>query len=516
MLADDQRDSGSRLPLADHRLALLAECVGDCAHGLLDADGIIVDWRDNAAPTAHRASELQGRAFTDVFGAAGDALAAARAAGRYRAECMLVRQDGEAFPAHIAVQAIDAEDGQGPGYCVVLRDLTRPHQQQRQLEETRAQLFQCQKVEALGQLTSGIAHDFNNLLQGIVGSLDVIAMQLERGRIDNVERFIRHAAESARSASALTHRLLTLGQPHPPLDRDVDVNAVITSMSEIFSRTLGEHISLNLQLAARLMPVRCDPHQLESVLLNLAINARDAMPHGGKLTFATHDAPPGAMQPCRRMPGTDRHGVCLEVIDNGTGMDEATRRRAFEPFFTTKPVGRGTGLGLSMIRVFVEQSGRQIELDSQPGRGTTVRMLLPCCNRQPAAAARHRRAARRVAPVPERTILVVEDSTMVRELVAAILRDGGYRVLEAADGPEGLALLQSDVPIDLVISDVGLPGMKGPAMIDAAASRPGIKVLFISGYGQTPSAGQDNTRSDWLAKPFSMDSLLDSVAARFS
>jgi len=513
MPVDDQRTAAQQLYLAERRLALFADCIADCAHGLLDPDGVVIDWHDGAAPvTGHEAATLPGRTFGDVFGATGDALAVARTVGRYCGECQLLRGNGEGFPADLAVEAIDAQDGAPLGFCVVVRDLTRRHQWRKQLEETRAQLFQCQKIEALGQLTSGIAHDFNNLLQGIVGSLDVIAMQLEHGSTDNMARFIVHATESAQGASALTHRLLTLARPQAIQHRGVDVNALVTSMAEIFSRTLGEHISLRLQLASEVKPVRCDAHQLESVLLNLAINARDAMPHGGELVFATHDAPPGATHPCCSLPPTDRHCLCLEVIDSGMGMDEATRARALDPFFTTKPAGRGTGLGLSMIRVFVDQAGGQIELDSKPGHGTTVRIRLPCSTEAAAPAPPAQRAAPPAASAPEQTILVVEDSTMVRELVAATLRDRYYRVLEAGDGPEGLALLQSSLRIDLVISDVGLPGMKGPAMVEAAASRPGIKALFITGYGQTPSDDDaDNASTAWLVKPFSMDALLQRV-----
>ena len=375
-------------------------------------------------------------------------------------------------------------------------------------------LRQSQKMEAIGQLTGGIAHDFNNLLQGITGSLDLVQRRVGQGRLGDLDRFISGAIASANRAAALTHRLLAFSRRQPLDPRPVQVNPLVGSMEELLRRTLGERIDLNLSLADGLWLTRCDANQLESAILNLAINARDAMPAGGRLVIETRNRHIGEADAAAHADRPAGDHVDISVVDTGTGMDAETIARAFEPFFTTKPMGQGTGLGLSMIYGFARQSGGYAWIDSAVGRGTTVHLCLPRFEGEADAEDSTGAAAGDAAIETGETVLVIEDEPVVRNLVVEVLEDLGYRAIEAVDGPAGLEIVQSAQRIDLLITDVGLPGLNGRQVADAArALRPDLKVLFMTGYAENAALvfGALDAGMTVITKPFTMDALATRV-----
>ena len=372
-------------------------------------------------------------------------------------------------------------------------------------------------MEAVGQLTGGLAHDFNNLLTGISGSLDLLQSRLAQGRIEEVDRYVLAAQGAAKRAAALTHRLLAFSRRQTLDPRTVNINRLVAGMEELIRRTIGPQIVMEpLVAAGGLWATRVDPGQLENALLNLCINARDAMPNGGKLTIETgnawfdermakeHDLEPGQY-------------VRLCVSDTGTGMTPEVRARAFDPFFTTKPLGMGTGLGLSMIHGFARQSGGHVRIYSELGKGTMVCLYLPRHVGEAADLETTRDGTALTRAEHTATVLVVDDEPTVRMLATEVLNDLGYSAVEAVDGVEGLKILQSSARIDLLISDVGLPGgLNGRQMADAArVVRPTLKVLFITGYAENAvlSHGHLGHGMHVLTKPFSMDDLARRVQA---
>ncbi|QDM24218.1 response regulator [Tardiphaga sp. vice154] len=377
-----------------------------------------------------------------------------------------------------------------------------------QLKATEEALRQAQKMEAVGQLTGGIAHDFNNLLTGIVGSLDLMRARLAKGRTEGLTRYVDAAMNSANRAAALTHRLLAFARRQPLVPKSIDANALVNSLEDLLRRTIGERLDLVIVVAPDLWGTLCDPNQLESALLNLAINARDAMPDGGKLTIATANAPQETARAEAPVLAPGDY-ICISVTDTGTGMSPEVVARAFDPFFTTKPIGQGTGLGLSMIYGFARQSNGHVSIDSRPGRGTVVKLYLP---RHDGVAATNPAAhPRDVAPVATgETVLVVEDEPVVRTVIMEMLLDQGYRVLEAVDGPSGLRALLAEPRVDLLLTDVGLPGMNGRQLADQAReTRPELKILFITGYAESVvmAEGFLLPGMDMITKPFDLDNL---------
>ena len=372
-------------------------------------------------------------------------------------------------------------------------------------ERVEQDLRQSQKMEAVGQLTGGIAHDFNNLLTGITGSLDLMRMRIAKGRTEDLDRYIRNAMGSAQRAAALTHRLLAFARRQPLDPRPTDANALLSGMEDLLRRTISEAIRLEIRRASDLWATLCDPHQLENAVLNLAINARDAMPDGGTLLIETANETAtlaGA--------GTARRFVCLRVSDTGTGMTPEVMARAFDPFFTTKPLGQGTGLGLSMIYGFTRQSEGEARIASQPGRGTTISLYLPRHDGDAEVESVEAETAALTAAAGE-SVLVIEDEPVVRDLIVEVLYDLGYRVLQARDGPEGLSVLRASERVDLLVTDVGLPGMNGRQVADAArVTRPDLKVLFITGYAENTvmAEGYLDTGMAMMTKPFDTAALM--------
>ncbi len=388
------------------------------------------------------------------------------------------------------------------------RDITAEREASEALRLAEEALRHSQKMEAIGQLTGGIAHDFNNLLAGIIGSMDILKRRIASKRYAEVDKFVDAAVSSANRAAALTHRLLAFAR-HQPLDpRALDVNRLVSGTEDLLRRSIGEQIEIRLQLNADVWPILADANQLENALLNLSINSRDAMPSGGRLLIETanaHLAKTDRLGPSEMEPG-DYTVIC--VTDSGTGMSQDTIVKAFDPFFTTKPIGAGTGLGLSMVYGFVKQSHGHVRIESEIGKGTTVKLYLP----------RHRgvlsdEIVHDSVELPHGSgerVLLVEDDPSVRLLVAELLRELGYTCVEAGDSTEALPILTSKTHLDLMITDVGLPGMNGRQLAEIARQHhPGLKILLVTGYAEhamvrTGFLGPD---MEMVTKPFAVDAL---------
>ncbi|MCK8784743.1 PAS domain S-box protein [Roseomonas sp. NAR14] len=381
------------------------------------------------------------------------------------------------------------------------------------LQAAEETLRQAQKMEAVGQLTGGIAHDFNNLLTGIGGSLERMRARLAQGRTEDLPRYIAAAQAATERAASLTHRLLAFARRQTLDPRPTDVNRLVAGMEELIRRSVGPAVTVEVAAAGDLWPALCDANQLENALLNLAVNARDAMPEGGRLTIGTANLCLDSPAEAARRDMAPGCYVVLCVSDSGTGMTPEVAARAFDPFFTTKPLGLGTGLGLSMIYGFARQSGGQVRLCSEPGRGTTVRLYLPRHTGEAVAA----EAPPEDAPAAGggETVLVVDDEAMVRTLLVEALREHGYVVLEAGDAASGLRLLRSGTPVDLLVTDVGLPGgMNGRQFADAArVSRAGLRVLFVTGYAEKAAIGNDplGPGMQVMTKPFALATLIGRI-----
>lgn len=382
-----------------------------------------------------------------------------------------------------------------------------------QLRHNEEALRQSQKMEAVGQLTGGIAHDLNNMLTGIIGSLELLRRRLARGRLDDLDSLIDLGVTSANRAAGLTHRLLAFSRRQSLDSKAVQMNTLVLSMGELLQRSLNESIQLDMRLNDKLWVAEADPNQLESALLNLVINARDAMPEGGKLIVETSN------QVLHR-EFTEAYSnlepgdyVMLSVTDNGSGMPQSVINRAFDPFFTTKPIGQGTGLGLSMIYGFSKQSRGHVSIDSEIDQGTTVRLYLPRFRGE-----EQEQPDTDIQQAPDaingETVLIVEDDPAVRVLVSAVLSELGYAFVEAGDADGAVPILNSAQRIDLLISDVGLPGMNGRQLAEIGRQyRPGLKVLFITGYAEHAAVrgGFLDPGMQMITKPFTFDLLTAKV-----
>ena len=438
-----------------------------------------------------------------------------------RIELVLRHSGGTHVPVYLSLSPLRS-DGEAPLLCGVVTDLTEQKQHLGELAEANARLVaeiaerekvedalrQSQKMEAVGQLTGGLAHDFNNLLTGISGSLEMLKIRVAQGRSADIDRYVNAAQGAARRAAALTHRLLAFSRRQTLDPRSTDVNTLVVGMEDLIRRTVGPSVTIEVVGSPGLWPALVDPFQLENALLNLCINARDAMPDGGQITIETANRwlDDRAAKERDLSPG---QYLSLCVTDTGTGMPPEVIAKAFDPFFTTKPIGQGTGLGLSMIYGFARQSGGQVRIYSEVGQGTTMCIYLP----------RHYGPAEQIGDAPAKvtrpqaeqseTVLVVDDEPTVRMLVTEILEDLGYTAIEAADSAIGLKILQTDVRIDLLVTDVGLPGgMNGRQMADAGRStRPDLKVLFITGYAENAVVGHGHLDPGMqvLTKPFAVD-----------
>ena len=403
---------------------------------------------------------------------------------------------------------VGVPDG-GMVYCSG-RDITEEHEQAEALERAQEALRQSQKMEAVGQLTGGLAHDFNNLLAAISGSLEVMQMRIAQGRIDEIDRFMGAAKGAVKRAAALTHRLLAFSRRQTLDPKPTDANRLIADMEELIRRTIGPAIHLEVVGAGGLWPTLVDPNQLENALLNLCLNARDAMPDGGRLTIETANKRLDVRAAAERDMAPGQYiSVC--VTDNGVGMAPDVVAKAFDPFFTTKPLGAGTGLGLSMTYGFARQSGGHVRVYSEPGRGTTMCIYLPRHDVDAPAEGLATGVEALESAGDGEVVLVIDDEPTIRMLIVEVLREAGYVAIEAFDAPSALRALESLSRIDLLITDVGLPGgLNGRQIADAArVRRPGLKVLFITGYAENAALGNGylDPGMSVVTKPFAMDAL---------
>ena len=392
------------------------------------------------------------------------------------------------------------------------RDITEDKVRQAQLESTHEQLRQAQKMEAVGQLTGGLAHDFNNLLAGISVSLEMIGTRLQQGRMQDVEKYLVVAQGATTRAAALTHRLLAFSRRQTLAPKPINASLLIDGMLEMVQRTVGPTITVESAPAEDLWTALVDPSQLENALLNLCLNARDAMPGGGRIIIeianCTFDA-----ESARQHEVPEGQYLAISVADNGTGMRPDVLAKAFDPFFTTKPMGEGTGLGLSMIYGFTQQSGGQVRIASQPDVGTTVSLYLPRYQGAVEPECVQPAFSPLLTAQQGETVLVVEDEPTIRLLITDLLKDLGYRSIEVANGFAGLKVLESETRVDLLVTDVGLPsGMDGLQLANAGRlARPELPVLFITGYAESAvfRNGQVEPGMAVLAKPFSVDALAE-------
>ncbi|MGH8175196.1 MAG: response regulator [Steroidobacter sp.] len=489
---------------SERQFQQLVAGISDCAIYMLDPEGYITSWNPGAERIkGYTDAEILGRHFSTFYSeedrarhAPQHTLAIAAKEGKYEAEAWRVRKDGTRFWANVLIDVIRGEDGAIVGFAKITRDMTEKRAMQEQLQ-------QSQKMEAIGQLTGGVAHDFNNLLTVILGNLDTISRQAPAGD-GRMLRAVEHATRGAQRAATLTQQLLAFSRRQPLNPKPTDVNRLVTSVSDLVRRTLSEAISVETVLGGGLWRVEVDSHQLENALLNLAVNSRDAMPSGGKLTIETANTHLDEEYAGRYAEITPGQYVVICVSDTGSGMSSEVIARAFDPFFTTKPIGQGTGLGLSQVFGFVKQSGGHIKLYSEVGEGTTVKIYLPRLTKDvtieeleaPIGAPRG---------VASETILVVEDDDDVRTYSTESLRELGFSVLEAHDGPSALRVLEHHPEVNLLFTDVGLPGMNGRQIADEVHRRQrALKVLFTSGYARNAIVHQDRLDAgvELLTKPF--------------
>ncbi len=493
----------------ERRFEILVDAVTDYAIYMLDAAGRVANWNTGAARIkGYTASEIIGRHFS-VFYTAEDraasvperALEEALRHGKYEGEGWRVRKDGTRFWANAVIEAIRGPKGRLIGFAKVTRDVSERRAAQEALERTRQALFQSQKMEAVGQLTGGIAHDFNNLLTVISGSIELIQQRPEDR--ERVLHFAANAQAAAERGAHLTQQLLSFARRQSLHPERHGIASLIGSFEAVLRRVCNETVEFALTLDPEPLPVLIDAAQLEASLLNLVMNARDAMPNGGKLTIATANAVLDAAAAAEADVRPGRY-VRVTVADTGEGMSPETLARAFEPFFTTKPVGRGSGLGLSQVYGFVAQSGGAVNLDSAPGRGSRVSLLLPALAGVDAAP-EPVLSGRAVAPRNSGTVLVVEDDPDVLQLAVETLRSLDYRVLTAGDGPSALEVLERLGAIDFLFSDIVMPhGMNGVELARKAVRlRPALRVVLASGYtNSTHAPGYDADNFAFITKPY--------------
>ena len=496
------------------RFRHLIDAVTDYAIFMLDPTGNVVSWNPGAERIKGYASEeIIGQHFSCFYteddrrqGLPQTALGTAERSGRYEAEGRRVRKDGSTFMANVVISAVrDHQSGRLLGFAKITRDVT----EKKAVED---QLRQAQKMEAIGQLTGGVAHDFNNLLTVIMGNLE----HLERLTPPEqpTHRLIAGALRGASRAAILTDRLLVFSRRHPLTPEVLSVNKLVAGMSDLLRRTIGEAIFVETVLAGGLWSTLADANQLENALLNLAVNARDAMPDGGKLTVETANS--HLDEAYARMNEDVQPGqyIGVFVTDSGTGMSPETVLRAFEPFFTTKDIGQGTGLGLSQVYGFIKQSGGHIKIYSEVGEGTTIKLYLPryrCTD----DVADTNSETREVPRGRGELVLVVEDDPDVRDYTVEMVSELGYSVLSAADGATGLRLLYSSREVSLLFTDVGLPGgMNGRQLAEQALRRqPRLKILYTTGYARNAIVHQGRLDPDVevIFKPFTYSDLATKI-----
>lgn len=498
------------LRVSEEQFRILVQGVTDYAIYMLDPQGNVASWNAGAERIkGYAPHEIIGQHFSQFYtpedlcaGEPARALETAVREGRYEREAQRIRKDGSRFWANVVIDPIRARDGSILGFAKITRDVTPRKMAERELEIAREALFQSQKMEAVGQLTGGIAHDFNNLLMAILGSLEMVRKRLPPDPA--ITRFLDNAIEGAQRGAVLTQRMLAFARRQDLNPVAVDVATLVEGMMGLLHSSLGPTIRVDTRFPANLPRIHADPNQLELAILNLAVNARDAMTKGGHIVIEAHS---------ERIAEGPRRGsyVCISVKDNGAGMDAATLTRAMEPFFTTKGVGKGTGLGLSMVHGMVEQLGGKMELKSSAGKGTTAELWLPVATSEANALASSAGAASKAVPT-ERShlVLAVDDDPLVLLNTVAILEDLGHTVFEAGSGSQALEILKREPRIDLVVTDQAMPNMTGVELAENIRSqRPEMPIIMVTGYAELPANAPGGLQK--LSKPFRQQDLEDTI-----
>jgi PAS domain S-box-containing protein len=490
---------------SEQQFRMLVQGVRDYAIYMLDPQGRVTNWNAGAEQIkGYTADEIVGEHFSRFYteedranGEPARALETALREGRYEREAERVRKDGTRFWASVVLDPIRDETGELIGFAKVTRDITEQRRAQDELEEARTALFQAQKLQALGELTGGIAHDFNNLMTVIRGSAELL--QNENIDPEKKRRCVRAILETSDRATTLTGRLLAFGRRQALRPEPIDVGVRLDALGEVLSRTLGSTIRVELEVAPDVWPIEVDAAELETALLNAAVNARDAMPEGGTITLSAENVP-------------DENAVCISVTDTGEGIPAELMPRVFEPFFTTKPVGKGTGLGLSQVHGFAAQTGGRADIRSNPGEGTTLSLMLPRSNNLPTTTSDSRPPLTRLAKL---NVLLVEDSDSVRQFARAVLEELHAVVTEANSGEEASRLLDGR-HFDLIFSDVVMPGISG---LDFARSvrdqLPNQRILLATGYSKQVAMGEA-AGFQIVQKPYGAESLTAAISRTLS
>ena len=505
------------LRASQEQFRLLVQGVTDYAIYMLSPEGKVSSWNAGAERIkGYAPEEIIGQHFSQFYteedrkaGLPQTALETARREGRYEKEGWRVRKDGTKFWANVVVDTIRNTDGSILGFAKITRDITERRNAQQALEETREALLQAQKMEAIGHLTGGIAHDFNNLLMAIQGSLELLQRRLPKDD-PKVAQLIDNAVQGAQRGAALTQRMLAFARRQELKLVALDVPGLVQGMTELLQSSLGPSIQIETHFPARLPSASADPHQLELALLNLAMNARDAMPKGGAIVIGARE------RTMRAEPGLKPgQYLCITVADTGTGMNDETLKRATEPFFTTKGVGKGTGLGLPMVHGMAQQSGGKLALRSKPDFGTTAELYLRVA--QPDAALVQDETDFRAPVLPGRklAILTVDDDPLVALNTSSLLEELGHKVYSTSSGTGALDILRREKNIDLIITDQAMPGMTGLELVGKVhAEEPQLPIILATGYAElSPGEGQGIPR---LAKPFRQQDLVDAIAQALS
>ena len=517
MDSDSTMETHTLDALSAQKFRSLVEAIADIAIYMLDPDGYIISWNAGAERfKGHAREEVLGKHFgmfyTEDDRAAGmpdRTLSIARNEGRFEGEGWRLRKDGQRFWAHVIMDCITDEEGTVIGYAKITRDVTSQRIASEQLEQARRELSQAQKLEAIGQLTGGVAHDFNNLLMVMQSTLDMI--RLKSADPDQVVNLVGLAQAAVKRGATLTQRMLAFARKQELHTEVIDVYDLVNGMGDMLQWVLGQRIHLIMTLSKETDKVLIDANQLELALMNLTVNARDAMPMTGTVTFSARNVRVAQAHPTELPPGDY---VCLSVVDDGTGMDADTLAKAADPFFTTKGVDRGTGLGLSMVHGLMEQSGGRMVIRSTQGAGTRIELWLPTASAQ-ADAATSPAPARRPAPSPgagSQRILVVDDNPLVRSTTSAALESMGHSTLEAASAEEALATIERDEAVDILLTDHVMAGMTGAQLTNLVKSRwPGMPIVLASAFADihdNPPAGVVR-----LAKPYGRDDLVQAINA---
>jgi PAS domain S-box-containing protein len=516
----ERKAAEEALKQSQEQFRLLVRGVTDYAIYKLNSEGIITNWNLGAQRIkGYEPEEVIGAHFSKFYTAedreAGEpqrALETVAKTGRFEKLGWRVRKDGSRFWANVVIDAIHDDQGKLIGYAKITRDITEQKKAQELLEGAREALLQSQKMEAIGQLTGGIAHDFNNLLMVVLGSLELMRKRLPED--PKLLAMLENAVQGAQRGSTLTKRMLAFARRQELKKEAIDIPELVRGMSELLQRSLGPSVVIETHFPLVSTPVLGDANQLEMILLNLTVNARDAMPEGGQIVIATRDEVLRPAEGNKMKPGAY---VCLTVRDTGIGMDEATVRRAMEPFFTTKGPGKGTGLGLSMVHGVAEQSGGWFTLHSRLGEGTTAELWLPAAERQAPALARDARAESDTAvDQPALTVLAVDDDALVLTNTVAMLDDLGHVGIAASSGKQALAILDERRAVDLVITDYAMPQMTGLELANAIKKQwPDLPVVIATGFAEMTEESDGSLLK--LAKPFTeaeLSDVLDRVVLR--